>query len=356
MPKGATLSHDGTRFYVTNFGQLDTKNVTIYDAHTLAHRRPARRAGHHLSRARSRSTARRSSSRTSRRKLGHVRRPRVEEGDARDQDGHAPEGPRRLARRQERLRRELDVASPSRRSTSRPARSSARSTSASSRAAWRCRRAASSTSRTSTATRSTSSRARTSRRSTAFAVCKCPRHLALSPDDKTLYISCLNFSQLHAMDVASETVDPPRADRHRAEEHRRLEATADTCTLQITARAAASRSSTRTTGRRASSRSRASTAAAASPSTPDGKHALVTGWYDRPRLPRRLRRLRGSPGGVEEEDAPLAGPTRSTKTAATARRSRGRSRFRRCPCRCCRRTLRHFRPTSFRPPRASRRR
>ncbi|HSO38260.1 MAG TPA: hypothetical protein VLT33_37285, partial [Labilithrix sp.] len=36
MPKGASLSPDGTKFYVTNFGQFDTRNVTIYDAHTLA--------------------------------------------------------------------------------------------------------------------------------------------------------------------------------------------------------------------------------------------------------------------------------------------------------------------------------
>lgn len=36
LPKGAMLSHDGKKFYVTNFGQLDKRNVTIYDAHTLA--------------------------------------------------------------------------------------------------------------------------------------------------------------------------------------------------------------------------------------------------------------------------------------------------------------------------------
>ena len=36
MPKGALLSPDGTRFYVTNFGQLDHRNVTVHDAKTLA--------------------------------------------------------------------------------------------------------------------------------------------------------------------------------------------------------------------------------------------------------------------------------------------------------------------------------
>ena len=37
-------------------------------------------------------------------------------------------------------------------------------------------------------------------------VCKCPRHLALSPDEKTLYVSCLFASQLHAIDLATETL------------------------------------------------------------------------------------------------------------------------------------------------------
>jgi YVTN family beta-propeller protein len=37
-------------------------------------------------------------------------------------------------------------------------------------------------------------------------VCRCPRHLALSPDDKTLYISCLYASQIHALDLATGKV------------------------------------------------------------------------------------------------------------------------------------------------------
>lgn len=36
MPKGAALSPDGSTVYVTNFGQKDRNNVTILDAHTLA--------------------------------------------------------------------------------------------------------------------------------------------------------------------------------------------------------------------------------------------------------------------------------------------------------------------------------
>lgn len=37
MPKGVTLSPDGKRAYVTNFGQANGKNIFVYDAETLAH-------------------------------------------------------------------------------------------------------------------------------------------------------------------------------------------------------------------------------------------------------------------------------------------------------------------------------
>ncbi len=35
MPKGASLSPDGSRFYVTNFGQGNLRNITVYDSQTL---------------------------------------------------------------------------------------------------------------------------------------------------------------------------------------------------------------------------------------------------------------------------------------------------------------------------------
>jgi len=38
---------------------------------------------------------------------------------------------------------------------------------------------------------------------TRYEVCRIPRHLALSPDDKTLYISCYHDSELHALDLAT---------------------------------------------------------------------------------------------------------------------------------------------------------
>lgn len=37
MPKGVSLSPDGKHAYVTNFGQAESKNIDIYDAATLAH-------------------------------------------------------------------------------------------------------------------------------------------------------------------------------------------------------------------------------------------------------------------------------------------------------------------------------
>jgi DNA-binding beta-propeller fold protein YncE len=39
--------------------------------------------------------------------------------------------------------------------------------------------------------------------STRYEVCRIPRHLALSPDQKTLYISCYHDSELHALDLAT---------------------------------------------------------------------------------------------------------------------------------------------------------
>jgi hypothetical protein len=34
MPKGALLARDGTRFFVTNFGNRNGGNVTVYDRET----------------------------------------------------------------------------------------------------------------------------------------------------------------------------------------------------------------------------------------------------------------------------------------------------------------------------------
>ena len=110
-------------------------------------------------------------------------------------------------------------------------------------------------------------------------MCKCPRHLVVSPDDKTLYISCLTASQLHALDLETEKIthtaqvgDAPKSiDVSR---DGRWVYTADygeTRSVSIV--------DTATWASRIfpiKAMDRASGVAIA----PDGKHALVTGWYD----------------------------------------------------------------------------
>ncbi len=110
-------------------------------------------------------------------------------------------------------------------------------------------------------------------------VCKCPRHLALSPDDKTLYMSCLTFSQVHALDVATEKVvhtatvgDAPKSiDVSR---DGRWIYTADYGTSRSVSVIDTTTFTSRVLPIRAMDR--ASGVAA----TADGHHALVTGWYD----------------------------------------------------------------------------
>jgi len=110
--------------------------------------------------------------------------------------------------------------------------------------------------------------------------CKCPRHLAVSPDEKTLYISCLNASQLPAMDLATETVTHKvqigKAPKSIAVSkdgryvysadygESRSVSVVDThdWTARVFPIAAMDRGSGVAVG-------------------PDGRHALVTGWYDK---------------------------------------------------------------------------
>jgi DNA-binding beta-propeller fold protein YncE len=110
-------------------------------------------------------------------------------------------------------------------------------------------------------------------------VCKCPRHLAMSPDDKMLYISCLNFSQLHAMDVATENVlhkvqigtapksiDVSRDGRYvYSADYGEGRSVSVVDTQDWTARIFPIHAMDRASGVAVG---------------PDGKHALVTGWYD----------------------------------------------------------------------------
>jgi YVTN family beta-propeller protein len=110
-------------------------------------------------------------------------------------------------------------------------------------------------------------------------VCKCPRHLALSPDEKTLYISCLNFSQLHALDLATETVEhkvqigaapksiavSPDGRYVYSADYGESRSISVVDTQDWTARVFPIPAMDRGSGVAVG---------------PDGKHALVTGWYD----------------------------------------------------------------------------
>jgi YVTN family beta-propeller protein len=113
-----------------------------------------------------------------------------------------------------------------------------------------------------------------------LAVCRIPRHLALSPDEKTLYISCYHDSEVHALDLATELVthtvkvgDNPKS----------LEVTRDGRYVFSAdyGENAHGMSVVDTTDWKARIFSipgmdRGSGIAV----TPDGQHALVTGWYD----------------------------------------------------------------------------
>ncbi len=111
-------------------------------------------------------------------------------------------------------------------------------------------------------------------------VCRIPRHLALSPDEKTLYISCYHDSEVHALDLATELVT------HTVKvgaNPKSLEVTRDgryvySADYGEDAHGVSVVDTTDWTARIFSipGMDRGSGVAV----TPDGQHALVTGWYD----------------------------------------------------------------------------
>jgi YVTN family beta-propeller protein len=113
-----------------------------------------------------------------------------------------------------------------------------------------------------------------------LAVCRIPRHLALSPDEKTLFISCYHDSEVHALDLATELVT------HTVKvgaNPKSLEASRDgryvfTADYGEDAHGFSVVDTTDWTARIFSipGMDRGSGIAV----TPDGQHALVTGWYD----------------------------------------------------------------------------
>jgi YVTN family beta-propeller protein len=113
-----------------------------------------------------------------------------------------------------------------------------------------------------------------------LAVCRIPRHLALSPDEKTLYISCYHDSEIAALDVESEVVthrvpvgtNPKSIEVSRdgryiysADYGEEAHGVSVVDTTDWTARIYSIPGMDRGSGVAV---------------TPDGEHALVTGWYD----------------------------------------------------------------------------
>ena len=110
--------------------------------------------------------------------------------------------------------------------------------------------------------------------------CPIPRHLALSPDDKLLFVSCYHDSMLHAVDVATEKVvhtihvgsSPKSVEVSRdgrwvwsADYGKETNSVTVVDTADWTARVYPVPGMDRGSGLTI---------------YPDGKHALVTGWYD----------------------------------------------------------------------------
>ena len=278
MPKGAMLSHDGKKFYVTNFGQLDKRNVTIYDAKTLE-------------------------------MIDQLDVPGVVVESALSADGKTLfiSNFRRnsvmfvdLATKK--VTQEIKTGTHPKVLVASPDGKNLFAANWASHSVSQIDIATASVVRTLEVGRQPRGMAITKSNKLYVAnffgdsidifegkdfeqthrvsTCKVPRHLALSPDEKTLYISCLTASQLHAMDVASETVThkvqignaPKSIDVSHdgryvySADYGESRSVSVVDTHDWTARIL-----------KIPGMDRGSGVAVA----PDGKHALVTGWYDK---------------------------------------------------------------------------
>jgi YVTN family beta-propeller protein len=277
MPKGASLSPDGTRFYVTNFGQFDTRNVTIYDAHTLAI-------------------------------LDQIDVPGIVCESALSPDGatlylsnFSRHSVMFVDIASKRVTHEIKTGQHPKVLVASPDGRSVFAANWMSKSVTQIDVATAHVVRTLDVGKQPRGMAMT-RAGTLYvanfygdsidvfegaeldkrhriAVCKCPRHLALSPDDATLYISCLNVSQVHALDLVTERVQHtvPIGDSPKSI------AVSRDGTYVYSADYGASRSISAVDTRDWTARifpipamDRGSGVAVA----PDGRHALITGWYD----------------------------------------------------------------------------
>jgi len=277
MPKGATLSRDGKKYFVTNFGQADTRNVTIYDAHTLA-------------------------------LLDQIDVPGVIVESALSPDGNTLYISNFVRNtvmfidiNSKKVTHEVKTGPNPKILVASPDGRSVFAANWTSKSVTQVDVATASVVRTLNVgkqprgmTMSKSGKlyvanfysdtidvfeGKDLEKNHKIPVCKCPRHLTMSPDDQTLYISCLTASQLHAMDVKSETVQhmvqigeaPKSIDVSRdgryvySADYGESRSVSVVDTQDWTARVFPIKAMDRASG-----------VAVA----PDGKHALVTGWYD----------------------------------------------------------------------------
>lgn len=277
MPKGAPLSRDGKRFFVTNFGQRDTKNVTIFDAHTLAVLDQLDVPGIICESALSTDGNTLFISNFSRNSVMFVDLAtktvthEIKTGQHPKILVASPDGKSVFAANwMSKSVTQIDVAT----------RTVVRTLDVGKQP----RGMAMSTNGKLYVANFYSDtidvfEGKDLEKNHHIAVCKCPRHLALSPDDKTLYISCLNVSQLHALDVTTENIG------HRVQigsspksisvsPDGRYVYSADYGVSRSVSVVDTSDWTSRVFPIKAMDRGSGVAV------TPDGQHALVTGWYD----------------------------------------------------------------------------
>ena len=277
MPKGATISHDGTELYVTNFGQPNTRNVTVYDAKSLELEASV-----------------------------DVEGPIVE--SALSADGKTlfissfnRSSVMYLDLASKKVTREVKTGTNPKILVASPDGKSVFTANWSMDSVTQVDVASAAVVRNLTVGKAPRGMAITKggklfvanffgasldifegedlAKRHRITVCKCPRHLALSPDEKTLYMSCLNANQVQALDIESETVmhavtvgESPKSVAVSTDG--RYVWTADygtTRSISVVDTASWTSKVLSIAGM-----DRGSGVAVA----PDGEHAVVTGWYD----------------------------------------------------------------------------
>jgi len=277
MPKGTILSNDGTKFYVTNFGQLNKRNITIYDAKTLQFEGQIDVPGivvesvlSHDGKTLYVSNFRRSSvmfidiaSKTVTQEIKTGTHPKIL---ALSGDGKSLFAANWATNDVT----EIDVPKAEVKKTLKAGKQPRGMVSTKAGKLYIANFFGESIDIYEGKDLDTHHRIK---------ACKCPRHLALSPDEKTLYISCLNADQLQAMDIATETVQhkvvigsaPKSIAVSKDGKYVYSADYGDTRSVSVVDTSTWTSRVFKIPGM-----DRGSGVAVG----PDGKHALVTGWYD----------------------------------------------------------------------------